>query len=152
MCATALQVRIKSKGGHSSMPPTDGTSVGSIAGRILTKLDANPPPCVLQPPTTEFVKGLAQAAPGGCRQLLQLPLVAADKWTCMPSWLFCVVAATLEKQSYGVVATQKHKVRPAGIDSCTEPAQKHCLLRLAHMLLPNGLPLCSMAGTAAVHG
>lgn len=34
-----LQVSFTAKGGHSSMPPTDATSVGAIMGRVLTRLE-----------------------------------------------------------------------------------------------------------------
>jgi hypothetical protein len=52
------------------MPPTDGSSVGAIAGRILAAIDASPPPVELVAPMTDFAKAAASMAPGegaGCQ-------------------------------------------------------------------------------------
>lgn len=56
----SVQVTLRSPGGHSSIPPIDGSSLSSQLGRLFLKLAVAPPPAKLVSPTREFV--LAQAA------------------------------------------------------------------------------------------
>jgi len=58
------QVHIKSPGGHSSMPPTDGSSVGDVMGRVLSRLTTAPPAPRLVAPVTDMLHGLAPYASG----------------------------------------------------------------------------------------
>jgi carboxypeptidase PM20D1 len=58
-----MQVKATTLGGHSSMPPVDGSSVAAILARIMTAIDRAPPPIHLQHPMTDFLRALADAAP-----------------------------------------------------------------------------------------
>lgn len=62
--APVLQVTLSSTGGHSSMPPTDGSSIGDRLARFLSAMCANPGPNELVAPTSDFVAGLGRLAPG----------------------------------------------------------------------------------------
>ena len=65
------QLHVTSTGGHSSMPPIDGSSVGAVVGRLLTRLSASPPPPRLVSPVTDMLRGLAPYAPGGCQSAVK---------------------------------------------------------------------------------
>lgn len=58
----ASQVTLFSKGGHSSMPPVDGSSIGDRLGRFLAALEGRPAPAKLVQPTTDFMGALARLA------------------------------------------------------------------------------------------
>lgn len=58
------QVTFHSLGGHSSLPPTDGSSIGAQLGRFLSAMHSRPAPVKLVPPTSDFVAAMADLAPG----------------------------------------------------------------------------------------
>lgn len=65
-------VTVHGAGGHSSMPPIDGSSVASRVARFLSVLDSTPPPVWLVRPTTDFVRAVGQLVqPAPLRTLLQ---------------------------------------------------------------------------------
>ena len=69
----SVRIRVASRGGHSSMPPVDGSSVGDILGRVLSRLSAAPPAPRLVAPTTDMLRAVAAYAPGeACRRRGQL--------------------------------------------------------------------------------
>ena len=59
-----MQARISSPGGHSSMPPIDGSSVGEIMGRLLSRIAASPPAPRLSAPVHGMLRGLVPYVPG----------------------------------------------------------------------------------------
>ncbi|KXZ55981.1 hypothetical protein GPECTOR_2g1533 [Gonium pectorale] len=65
-----LEVVVRSPGGHSAMPPIDGSSVASQLGRLLTALALLPAPSRLAAPVTDMLGALAPAAPAWMRLLL----------------------------------------------------------------------------------
>lgn len=59
-----LQVTLTSKGGHSSMPPIDGSSIGDRLGRFLSAMSAAPGATELVRPTSDFLAGVGKLMPG----------------------------------------------------------------------------------------
>jgi hypothetical protein len=59
-----LQVSLSSSGGHSSMPPIDGSSIGDQLARLLAGVAWRQPAPKLQAPITDMLAALAQLAPG----------------------------------------------------------------------------------------
>lgn len=74
-------IEVQGSGGHSSMPPTDGSSVAARIARILGAVDASPPITRLAEPTTDFLKALA---PGVALAPLRVALRHADNWVVNP--------------------------------------------------------------------
>jgi carboxypeptidase PM20D1 len=66
----SVHARISSPGGHSSMPPIDGSGVGDVAGRLLSALAAAPPAPRLVAPVTDMLRALAPYAPAYMAPLL----------------------------------------------------------------------------------
>lgn len=56
----SVNVTLHSSGGHSSMPPIDGSSIGARLASFLSSLTASPPTPRLVSPTRELVEGLLQ--------------------------------------------------------------------------------------------
>lgn len=52
---TTVHVALRSPGGHSSIPPIDGSSLSTRLGRLFSRIAAAPPPAKLVSPTKEFV-------------------------------------------------------------------------------------------------
>lgn len=75
------EVEVHGNGGHSSMPPVDGSSVASRISRILAALDAYPSPTRLDEPTTSFLRALAPAAK---LAPLRIALNSANNWVVNP--------------------------------------------------------------------
>eukprot|EP01023_Acetabularia_acetabulum_P000227 TRINITY_DN10094_c0_g5_i1.p1 TRINITY_DN10094_c0_g5~~TRINITY_DN10094_c0_g5_i1.p1 ORF type:complete len:499 (+),score=79.18 TRINITY_DN10094_c0_g5_i1:98-1594(+) len=84
--SVSFELDIVGTPGHSSIPPIDGSSVPSIMGRILSRLDADPMPLTLTPPVQQMLKTLAVNAPP---QLAQM-FLQADNFTLQP-----MIAGTL---------------------------------------------------------
>jgi hypothetical protein len=57
-----VTVTLESSGGHSSMPPIDGSSIGDRLGAFLSAMTASPPPPHLVAPTRELLEGLLDLA------------------------------------------------------------------------------------------
>lgn len=57
-----VQVTLSSAGGHSSMPPVDGSTIAGRLGRLLTAVTASPAVPRLVSPTREFLIALGQEA------------------------------------------------------------------------------------------
>ncbi|GAX73214.1 hypothetical protein CEUSTIGMA_g667.t1 [Chlamydomonas eustigma] len=74
---TMVEVNISSRGGHSSMPPTDGSDVGSQIAKLITFTRDHPFPSVLRQPTTGFFKALA---PHCKNPILRLITAHLDSW------------------------------------------------------------------------
>jgi hypothetical protein len=70
-----VAVTLHSGGGHSSMPPTDGSSIGGRLGRLLSGLTASPPAPRVVSPTRELLAGLLELAPGWLQALRVLSKV-----------------------------------------------------------------------------
>lgn len=86
VCPSSLvaQVTLSSTGGHSSMPPTDGSSIGDRLARFLSAMRANPGPTELFEPTSDFVAGLGRLAPGeGCFDWLRFRLGFRAAFMCV---------------------------------------------------------------------
>lgn len=60
---SVLRLNVTSAGGHSSMPPVDGSSVSAVMSRILTQIEKHPSALRMQSPTTDFVMALADVTP-----------------------------------------------------------------------------------------
>ncbi|KAL4858195.1 N-fatty-acyl-amino acid synthase/hydrolase [Chlorella vulgaris] len=75
------EVVVAGEGGHSSMPPVDGSSVASRISRILAALDANPTATTLAPPTTDWLKALA---PGVSWAALRVAMQSSSNWIANP--------------------------------------------------------------------
>jgi len=69
---TTVEMSIATAGGHASMPPLDGSSVGSIAARILSRLDRSPINPGLVAPASDMLAAFAPEAPFYLRPLLRL--------------------------------------------------------------------------------
>ncbi|PNW82050.1 hypothetical protein CHLRE_06g271700v5 [Chlamydomonas reinhardtii] len=85
--ATVL-VQVSAAGGHSSIPPLDGSSAAAVAARIITAIDRRPPPTRLAAPVTQFLGAIADSTPGLRGQLFSVvgsPLA--------PDWLRDLVAS-----------------------------------------------------------
>jgi hypothetical protein len=67
-----VAVTIHASGGHSSMPPIDGSSIGTRLGSFLSALSASPPTPRLVSPTRELVEGLVTLAGPWLALLLRL--------------------------------------------------------------------------------
>ena len=70
-------IEVRGEGGHSSMPPIDGTSVAARVARVLSALDASPAPTRLGPPTTDWLRALA---PSVALAPLRAAMQNADNW------------------------------------------------------------------------
>jgi hypothetical protein len=55
-----VKVTINSRGGHSSMPPVNGDSIGARLGAFLSAMTESPPAPRLESPTKDLVEGLLQ--------------------------------------------------------------------------------------------
>ncbi|PRW33795.1 Zn-dependent [Chlorella sorokiniana] len=55
------EIAVRGTGGHSGMPPVDGTTVAARMARILAALEAQPATTRLAPPTTDWLLALAPA-------------------------------------------------------------------------------------------
>ncbi|KAG2445338.1 hypothetical protein HYH02_008803 [Chlamydomonas schloesseri] len=84
--ATIL-VQVSAAGGHSSIPPLDGSSAAAVAARIVTAINRRPPPARLVAPVTQFLSAIAPSTPGLRGQLFS---VAASPLA--PDWLRDLVA------------------------------------------------------------
>jgi hypothetical protein len=58
------QVTLRATGGHSSMPPVDGSSMSDRLGRFLSAMSSRPGPAELVHPTSDFLEGLGKLLPG----------------------------------------------------------------------------------------
>jgi len=68
---TSVSVALRSPGGHSSMPPIDGSDIGAQVARLLGHIAAHPFPATLQSPITEFLEALAPYAHPAAGALLR---------------------------------------------------------------------------------
>jgi carboxypeptidase PM20D1 len=59
---TSLHVDLTSPGGHSSMPPTDGSDIASQAARLISHVGTHTHPAALLPPMDAFLHDLAPYA------------------------------------------------------------------------------------------
>ncbi|KAG2501991.1 hypothetical protein HYH03_000487 [Edaphochlamys debaryana] len=59
-----INIQINATGGHSSIPPLDGSSVAAVAARVVTAIDRRPPPTRLVEPVASFLAAIAPATPG----------------------------------------------------------------------------------------
>mmetsp|Transcript_5665 Transcript_5665/g.15866 ORF Transcript_5665/g.15866 Transcript_5665/m.15866 type:complete len:533 (-) Transcript_5665:112-1710(-) len=66
-----VELSIKTAGGHSSMPPLDGSTVGSIMARVLSRLDKAPINPSMLPPTSDMLLALVPVAPMPLRPVLR---------------------------------------------------------------------------------
>eukprot|EP00775_Hariotina_reticulata_P006875 gene6876-7091_t len=60
----SLQLTVHSKGGHSSIPPVDHSSIAEKLSRLLWAITNRPPQAKVVSPTREFLVALAPLAPG----------------------------------------------------------------------------------------
>lgn len=58
------QADITTSGGHSSLPPLDGSSAASVAARLIAATDRRPPPVALREPVPQLLAALAPYTPG----------------------------------------------------------------------------------------
>lgn len=75
-----VAVTIHASGGHSSMPPIDGSSIGTRLGSFLSALSASPPVPRLVSPTRELVEGLVSLARPWLALLLRLVKLFPSAW------------------------------------------------------------------------
>jgi len=66
-----IEMEVTTKGGHASMPPLDGSSVGSIVSRVLGRIDRAPINPAMLPPTGDLLRAMAPEAPLLLRPLLR---------------------------------------------------------------------------------
>ncbi|KAK9806375.1 hypothetical protein WJX72_012122 [[Myrmecia] bisecta] len=76
-----VAIEVRSKGGHSSAPPLDGSSVGATLARIISHVDQNPPSAKLVRPVNEFLQAFAPHAP---HKALRILLRYVDSWLLAP--------------------------------------------------------------------
>ncbi|KAG2445918.1 hypothetical protein HXX76_000521 [Chlamydomonas incerta] len=67
---SVVRVVLRSPGGHASMPPIDGTDIGSQVWRLYSALLLLQPPTQLAAPVTDMLRELAPYAPPLVRPLL----------------------------------------------------------------------------------
>ncbi|KAL6765811.1 hypothetical protein V8C86DRAFT_2449934 [Haematococcus lacustris] len=77
---TSLHVDLVSPGGHSSMPPTDGSDIAGQAARLITRLNAHPFPARLREPLPSFLAAIAPYAPRIVRPLMAYSHVQPLSW------------------------------------------------------------------------
>lgn len=65
-----FKVTLQTKGGHASMPVTDGTHAAARLARVLAAIDSRQPRLSLRSPVPEMLRGLAPGAPFMLRGLL----------------------------------------------------------------------------------
>ncbi|CAL8471245.1 g10787 [Coccomyxa elongata] len=58
----SVDVILEGKGGHSSLPPVDGSMALSRLSRLLTAIDGSLPPAKIVSPTLEFLQGVGHAS------------------------------------------------------------------------------------------
>ncbi|KAG2439389.1 hypothetical protein HXX76_004746 [Chlamydomonas incerta] len=110
--ATIL-VQVSAAGGHSSIPPLDGSSAAAVAARIITAIDRRPPPTRLAAPVTQFLSAIADSTPGLRGQLFSVvgsPLA--------PDWLRDLVAgAFLGRDTPETAALVRNTAAVTGLTS-----------------------------------
>eukprot|EP00803_Ostreobium_quekettii_P001361 evm.model.scf_1384.3 EVM.evm.TU.scf_1384.3 scf_1384:16765-23280(+) len=96
---TDVLVGVHSPGGHSSMPPTDGSTSAAILSRVINHAENHRPAVALLPPATDFVQFMAPYAPLAIRPLLKF----CDKWPL--NWLVARVLYRLSPETAAMVST-----------------------------------------------
>lgn len=94
---TSLEVHINATGGHSSMPPIDGSALATNVAKFVSALERRPPPLQLQSPVTDMLKGMARHAPLWLRPALR----HVDVWPL--STLATRVLASLSRETAALV-------------------------------------------------
>ncbi|GIL59795.1 hypothetical protein Vafri_14522 [Volvox africanus] len=59
-----INARVSATGGHSSLPPLDGSSAAAVAARLVLSIDRRPPQASLVEPVTSLLAALAPSVPG----------------------------------------------------------------------------------------
>lgn len=94
-----VEVTLHSSGGHSSMPPIDGSSIGARLGSFLSAMTASPPAPRLVSPTREFLEGLVELSGPWLALLVRVVKVG---WPCFS------VHAAAETLDLSSAAVQEH--------------------------------------------
>ena len=68
---TPFTVTLTTKGGHASMPATDGSHAAANAARVIRSIDKMQPPLQLRSPVTDMLQHLAPRAPPFLRHMLE---------------------------------------------------------------------------------
>ena len=72
-----MEIEVHGKGGHTMVPPHDGSSVVARMGRLVNKIETSFPAPKLQAPTSDLLKTVGSATP---KKLLGLLLRNCEKW------------------------------------------------------------------------
>jgi carboxypeptidase PM20D1 len=96
----SVEARITSPGGHSSVPPIDSSTVGAIAGRLLTAVESLQGPPAIRPPVNAFLSALAPLADSW---LASAALAAVDVAPVTP--LLARVMAAVSRETAAMVRT-----------------------------------------------
>ncbi|GLI59011.1 hypothetical protein VaNZ11_000835 [Volvox africanus] len=75
-----VEVTLRSPGGHSSMPPTDGSSIADQLWQLGTALKEHPTRTQLQSPVTDMLTHLAPYTLGWLRPLLKRAELRPVRW------------------------------------------------------------------------
>ena len=65
-----FRLKMQTKGGHASMPVTDGSHAAARMAKVLQAIDSRQPQLSLRSPVPEMLRGLAPKAPFLLRGLL----------------------------------------------------------------------------------
>jgi hypothetical protein len=79
-----VSVTLEASGGHSSMPPIDGSSIGDRLGAFLSAMTASPPQPHLVAPTRELLEGLLDLAGPRLAVLAWIIKVSLVCWVALP--------------------------------------------------------------------
>jgi hypothetical protein len=97
-----FKLKVRTAGGHASMPPIDRSHSGVVTATLLQSLDHHQPPVALRSPVSDMLKALAPYAP----PLLKGALAFCDTWcasiSACPSPINCVSVRTATVSTHRV--------------------------------------------------
>jgi carboxypeptidase PM20D1 len=117
-----VKVTLHSPGGHSSMPATDGSSLAARIGRLLLHIATQQPAAKLVPPTSHFVRGLADIVPIWLKPLL----LAVDRVLTLQGLVARVIAGLDHEAAAMVRMTAAVTNIQAGIADNVMPQVRCC--------------------------
>ncbi|GAX73213.1 hypothetical protein CEUSTIGMA_g666.t1 [Chlamydomonas eustigma] len=117
--STTVEISILSAGGHSSMPQTDNSDVGTQVAKLITHVKRNPFKSSLKQPVIGFLKALV---PYCKNKLLRVIMIHCDSWPM--SWLISTAFSFLSRETAAMVRTTTAVVNlAAGVADNVLPQQ-----------------------------
>eukprot|EP00803_Ostreobium_quekettii_P000428 evm.model.scf_2120EXC.4 EVM.evm.TU.scf_2120EXC.4 scf_2120EXC:17037-24501(+) len=96
---TSLQIDVKAAGGHSSMPPIDGSTSIGILSRMISYMESHPPSRAIVRPVADFFKHAAPYVPFAVRPIL----AASDQWPL--NTILAAAMSRISKETASIVTT-----------------------------------------------